>query len=35
MRWLGDNTDSADMNLSKLQRIVEDGVTKGGTQLSD
>ena len=35
MRWLGDNTDSVDMNLSKLQGIVEDGVTKGGTQLSD
>ena len=44
MRWLDDTTDSVDMNLSKLQKIVEDrgawhaavhGVSKNQTQLSD
>ena len=44
MRWLGDITDSMDVNLSKLQGIVEDrgawcavvhGVAKSGTGLSD
>ena len=44
MRWLDSITDSVDMNLSKLQKIVEDsrawcvavcGVTRSKTQLSD
>ena len=44
IRWLDGITDSTDMNLSKLQEIVEDqgawcagvhGVTKSWTQLSD
>ena len=44
IRWLDNITDSMDMNLSKLQDIVEDrgawnatvhGVTKSQTQLSD
>ena len=44
MRWLGNNTDSMDMNLSKLQETVKDsrgwqvvihGVTKSWTQLRD
>jgi len=44
MRWLGSIMYSMDMNLSKLQEIVEDrgawraavpGVTKRQTQLSD
>ena len=44
MRWLDDNTKSTDMNLSKLQEIVEDGeawqvavheVAKSRTQLSN
>ena len=44
MRWLGSITDSMNMNLSKLQEIVEDrgtccavvhGVTESWTQLSD
>ena len=44
MRWLDSITDSTEMNLSKLQDIVEDrgassatvhGVTKSQTQLSD
>ena len=44
MRWLNSVTNSMDMNLSKLQAIVEDrgawlaavhGVTKRQTQLSD
>ena len=43
MRWLGNITDSIDMNLSKLQEIVENigvllsavhGVAKSQTQLS-
>ena len=44
MKLLGSNTDSVDMNLSKLWKIVEDrgtwhaavcGVTKSQTRLSD
>ena len=44
MRWLDSNTDSMDMNLSKLQEMVKDreawsaavhGITKSWTQLSD
>ena len=44
MRWLDSITDSTDMNLSKLQEIVEDrgvlcatvhGITKSWTQLSN
>ena len=44
MRWLDSITDSMDMNLSKLQKVVEDmgawhavvhGVTKSQTQLSN
>ena len=44
IRWLDTITDSIDMNLSKLQEIVEDreawqatvhGVAKSQTQLSD
>jgi len=44
MRWLDSITDSMDMNLSKLQKIVEDrgiccatvhGVAKSQTQLRD
>ena len=43
MRWLGDITDSMDMNLSKLQGIVEDrgalcaavhGIAKSQTYLA-
>ena len=43
MRWLDSITDSMDMNLSKLQKIVKDrgawhtavhGVTKSWTQFS-
>ena len=43
-RWLDSITDSMDMNLSKLQEIVEDrgarhaavhGITKSWTRLSD
>ena len=44
MRWLASITNSMDLNLSKLQEIVEDrevrhaelhGVTKSQTRLSD
>ena len=44
MRWLDSTTDSKDINLSKLQEIVEEkggwcavvhGVAKNWTQLSD
>ena len=44
MRWLDSITDSVDMNLGKLQEIVEDrgiwpatvhGVPKSWTQISD
>ena len=44
LRWLDDNTDSVDMSLSKLQKMVKDreawhsvvdGVTKSQTRLSD
>ena len=39
MRWLGSITDSMDMNLNKLQEIVEDrkpGVLQSmGLQMSD
>ena len=44
IRWLDNVTDSVDMNLSKLKRMVKDrkawcaavhGVTKSWTQLSD
>ena len=44
MRWLDSNTDSMDLNMSKLREIVEDregwcsavhGVAKSWTQLSN
>ena len=44
LRWLDDNTDSVDMSLSKLQKMVKDreawhaavhGVAKSQTGLSD
>ena len=44
IRWLDSNTDSVDMNFSKLKEIVKDkgawhaavpGVTKSWTQLSN
>ena len=44
MRWLGSIIDSMDMNLNKVQKIVDDrgawhaavhGVAKSQTQLSD
>ena len=44
MRWLDSNTDSVDMNLSKLQEIVEDrgawhaavqGIAESWAQTSD
>ena len=44
LRWLDDNTDSVDMSLSKLQKMVKDreawhaavhGVAKSQTQLSN
>ena len=40
MRWLDSNTDSMDMNMSKLREIVEDrgavrGVANRQTQFND